>query len=94
MGSTHVEPQVFDLIIVGAGLSGIAALHHIRSRFPSWRIRVLEAASGVGGTWWYNCYPGARVDTESLSYAFSFDKDIVNEWSWKDTFSTQAETLK
>lgn len=94
MGSLEVEPQVFDLIIIGAGLSGVAALHHLRNRFPSWKIRVLEAAPGVGGTWYYNCYPGARVDTESLSYAFSFDKDIVQEWSWKDTFSTQADTLK
>lgn len=94
MGSINVDDQSFDAIILGAGLSGLCALHHLRKRFPSWRIRVLEAAPNVGGVWWYNCYPGARVDTESLSYAFSFDKDIIDQWSWKDTFSTQADMLK
>lgn len=95
MGSTsHVDTETFDAVILGAGLSGLCALHHIRKQFPTWRIRVLEAASNVGGTWWHNCYPGARVDTESLSYAFSFDQDIINEWSWKDTFSTQADMLQ
>lgn len=84
----------FDVLIVGAGLSGLCSLYHIRERFPSWRIRLLEAATDVGGTWWWNRYPGARFDSESVSYAFSWDKDLLQEWHWKEAFSPQPETLK
>lgn len=70
MGSTDTETQTFDLLIIGAGLSG------------------------VGGTWRHNCYPGARVDTESLSYAFSCDEDLVQAWSWREAFATQADVLR
>lgn len=94
MGSTDTETQTFDLLIIGAGLSGVAALHHLRTRFPAWRIRLLEAAPGVGGTWRHNCYPGARVDTESLSYAFSCDEDLVQAWSWREAFATQVDVLR
>ncbi|KAI9691938.1 MAG: hypothetical protein M1822_008011 [Bathelium mastoideum] len=83
-----------DVLIIGAGLSGLCALHHIRKRFPQWRIRVLEAASDVGGTWFWNCYPGARFDSESVSYGFSFDQSILDSWRWKEAFSSQPETLK
>lgn len=92
MGSTQVER--FDVLIIGAGLSGICSLYHLKKRFPSWRIRVLEAAEGVGGTWFWNRYPGARVDSESLSYAFSFDKELMNEWHWKESFAPQSEILR
>ncbi|KAJ5912982.1 hypothetical protein N7504_001865 [Penicillium tannophilum] len=92
MGSTQVEN--YDVLIIGAGLSGVCSLYHMRKRFPSWRIRVLEAAESVGGTWNWNRYPGARVDSESLSYAFSFDKDLMNEWHWKETFAPQSEILR
>ncbi|KAJ5735957.1 uncharacterized protein N7483_001082 [Penicillium malachiteum] len=66
----------------------------IWKRFPSWRIRVLEAAESVGGTWNWNRYPGARVDSESLSYAFSFDEELMNEWHWKESFAPQSEILR
>ena len=79
----------YDVLIIGAGLSGICALHHIRKRFPHWKIRVLEAGSEVGGTWWWNCYPGARFDSESLSYSFSFDESILDDWHWTESFSPQ-----
>lgn len=92
MGSTQTEH--YDVLIIGAGLSGICTLYHLRKRFPSWRIRVLEAAQSVGGTWYWNCYPGARVDSESLSYAFSFDRDLLNEWHWKESFAPQSEILR
>ncbi|KAL6889096.1 cyclohexanone monooxygenase [Trichoderma evansii] len=86
--------QDFDVFIIGAGLSGICALHHIRKRFPQWRVKVVEAASDVGGTWFWNCYPGARFDSESTSYSFSFDQSILDDWHWKESFSPQQETLK
>lgn len=83
--------QTFDVLIIGAGLSGVCSLHHIRERFPSWRVGVLEAGSDVGGTWYWNRYPGARIDTESLSYQYSFDKELLDEWNWDDEFSTQPK---
>ncbi|KAJ9654504.1 hypothetical protein H2198_006447 [Neophaeococcomyces mojaviensis] len=93
MGSWSPEER-FDVLIIGAGLSGICSLHHIRQRFPSWKVKVLEAGDGVGGTWYWNRYPGARFDSESVSYGFSFDKEILDQWHWKEAFSPQTETLK
>jgi cation diffusion facilitator CzcD-associated flavoprotein CzcO len=92
MGS--ITQKTYDVLIIGAGLSGICSLQHIRSRFPSWRVAVLEAGSDVGGTWYWNSYPGCRIDTESLSYSFSFDKELLDEWEWKDSFSSQPEMHK
>jgi cation diffusion facilitator CzcD-associated flavoprotein CzcO len=86
--------EPYDVLIIGAGLSGICSLYHIRERFPSWRVKVLEAGDGVGGTWYWNRYPGARFDSESLSYSYSWDKDLLDEWHWKEAFSPQPETLK
>lgn len=92
MGSVSYEEH--DVLIIGAGLSGISSLHHFRERFPSWRIKVLEAGSEVGGTWYWNCYPGARFDSESISYQLSWDKEFLQEWDWKEAFAAQPETLK
>ena len=95
MGSIDVdEEKRYDVLILGAGLSGICSLYHIRRRFPSWRIRVLEAGSGPGGTWYWNRYPGARFDSESVTYGFSWDKELLDQWHWKEAFSPQPETLK
>lgn len=95
MGSLPTQAeQAYDVLIIGAGLSGICSLIHIRKRFPSWRVRVIEAGEDVGGTWYWNRYPGCRFDSESLSYGFSFDKDLLEEWHWKEAFSSQAETHK
>lgn len=95
MGSWSTEDsQRFDVLVVGAGLSGICSLYHIRQCFPTWKVKVLEAGDGVGGTWYWNRYPGARFDSESVSYGYSFDKDILEEWHWKESFSPQPQTLK
>ena len=91
MGLSSSKQVNYDVLILGSGLSGVCSLHNMRNRFPDWRVKVLERAPDVGGTWYYNSYPGCRVDTESLSYCFSFDKELLEEWQWKETFSTQAD---
>ena len=91
--STHPD-HTYDVLILGAGISGICSLHHIRERFPSWSVKAIEAGEGVGGIWYWNRYPGARFDSESISYQFSFDPEILDQWHWKEAFSPQAETLK
>jgi cation diffusion facilitator CzcD-associated flavoprotein CzcO len=73
-------------------MSGMYEL--IRLRALGLRVRVFEAGTGVGGTWYWNRYPGARFDSESYSYGFSFDKDLLQEWSWSEHFAPQPETLR
>ena len=70
----------FDVIVVGAGFSGLYALHHLREL--GLRVRVLEKAHTVGGTWLVNRYPGARCDIESIEYSYSFSEEIQQEWVW------------
>lgn len=94
MGSMPTARETFDVLVIGSGLSGLCSLYHIRQRFPYWRVKVLDAAPDVGGTWYWNCYPGCRFDSESISYGFSFDKDLLQNWDWTETFAPQAETLK
>lgn len=84
-------PQ-YDVLIIGAGLSGLYSLHKIRQL--GLRARVLEAASDVGGTWFWNRYPGARFDSESYSYNFFFSQEILDEWDWTEHFASQPETLR
>ncbi|KAG5659830.1 hypothetical protein KAF25_002389 [Fusarium avenaceum] len=94
MGSVPQSTNTFDVLILGAGLSGLCSLYQLKKRFPDWRIKVLDAAPDVGGTWYWNSYPGCRFDSESLSYCFSFDKELLDEWHWKEAFSPQPETHK
>ncbi|KAF9874364.1 phenylacetone monooxygenase [Colletotrichum karsti] len=82
----------YDVLIVGGGLSGIFSLHRIREL--GLRTRVLEAGSAEGGTWFWNRYPGARFDSESYSYIFSFSQEVLDEWDWTEHFSPQTETLR
>ena len=82
----------YDVIVIGAGISGLYQLY--RARELGLRVRVLEAGTGVGGTWYWNRYPGARFDSESYSYAYSFSKELLAEWDWSEHFSAQPETLR
>ncbi|NOT53988.1 MAG: NAD(P)/FAD-dependent oxidoreductase [Deltaproteobacteria bacterium] len=81
--------EQFDAIIIGAGLTGLYQLYKLRQLGLS--VRVYEAGSGVGGTWYWNRYPGARFDSESYSYGYSFSEELLQEWDWKEHFSGQPE---
>src|SRR5438045_1279853 len=82
----------FDVLIVGAGISGLYQL--LKLRELGLKVRVLEAGTGVGGTWYWNRYPGARFDSESYSYGYSFSQELLDEWHWTEHFSPQPETLR
>ncbi|MBV9504407.1 MAG: NAD(P)/FAD-dependent oxidoreductase [Acidobacteriia bacterium] len=82
----------FDVVIVGAGFAGLYALHRLRSL--GFSARVYEAASGVGGTWFWNRYPGARCDVESLEYSYSFSDELEQEWQWTERYASQPEILR
>lgn len=78
-----------DIIVVGAGMSGLYALKELRDR--GHRVIVLERAPGIGGTWYWNRYPGARCDIPSLEYSFGFDPELEQEWNWTEHFAAQPE---
>ena len=80
-----------DAVIVGAGFAGLYMLHRMRAQGMT--ARVFEAGSGVGGTWFWNRYPGARCDVNSLEYSYSFSEDLQQEWAWTERFATQPEIL-
>jgi cyclohexanone monooxygenase len=81
----------FDAIVVGAGFAGLYMLHKLRTQ--GFTVRLFERADGVGGTWWWNRYPGARCDVESLAYSYSFDEALQQEWTWSERYAPQAEIL-
>jgi cyclohexanone monooxygenase len=81
----------YDAIIVGAGISGLHLLHRLRSIGLS--TLVIEQASGVGGTWFWNRYPGARCDIESMTYSYSWSHELEQEWTWTERYAGQAEIL-
>src|SRR5712675_3481269 len=82
----------YDAIVIGAGLSGMYQLYRLREL--GMRVRVFEAGTNVGGTWYWNRYPGARFDSESYTYGYSFSRELLNEWHWKERFSGQPENLR
>ena len=89
MGQPFKEP--LDAVIVGAGFSGLYALYRLqKSEFD---VRVIEAASGVGGTWYWNRYPGARCDIESMQYSYQFSEELQQEWKWSERYASQPEIL-
>ena len=76
-----------DVVVVGAGFAGMYMLHRLRTH--GYSVRVFEAGTDVGGTWYWNRYPGARCDVESLEYSYSFDKDLEQDWEWTERYSSQ-----
>ena len=90
---THDKPaSTVDAVIVGAGFAGMYMQHRLRSLGLS--VRNFEAATGVGGTWFWNRYPGARCDVESMQYSFSFLNELQQEWKWSEKFAAQPEILR
>jgi cation diffusion facilitator CzcD-associated flavoprotein CzcO len=87
-----VRTERCEVAIIGAGLSGMYQLYRLRQLGLS--VRAFEAGDGVGGTWYWNRYPGARFDSESWTYGFSFSDELLQEWSWSEHFSPQPETLR
>ena len=86
------RPIEVDVVIVGAGFSGLYLLHKLRAL--GLRTQVFEGASDVGGTWYWNRYPGARCDVESMQYSYSFSEELQQEWQWSERFSGQPEILR
>ena len=83
------EVEQFDAIIIGAGVTGLYQLYRLRQLGLS--VRVFEDGSGVGGTWYWNRYPGCRFDSESYTYGYSFSEELLQEWDWKEHYSGQPE---
>ena len=81
----------YDVVIVGAGFAGMYMLH--RARGLGLTARVFEAGDGVGGTWYWNRYPGARCDVESMEYSYQFSEELQQEWEWTERYATQPEIL-
>ncbi|WP_398471951.1 flavin-containing monooxygenase [Tardiphaga sp.] len=80
----------FDAVVIGAGVAGLYQLYKLRE--IGLRVRIFETGSAVGGTWYWNRYPGARFDSESWTYGYSFSKELLEEWTWEEHFSAQPDT--
>ncbi|MGH8979398.1 MAG: flavin-containing monooxygenase [Acidimicrobiales bacterium] len=89
--ATAPSPKSVDVLVVGAGFSGLYALHRLRGL--GFSVEVVEAGTGLGGTWFWNRYPGARCDVESLDYSYSFTEDLQQEWRWSERYPAQPEVL-
>jgi cation diffusion facilitator CzcD-associated flavoprotein CzcO len=86
------DAGLLDVVVVGAGFAGLYALHKLRSQGLS--VRLIEAAPELGGTWYYNRYPGARCDVESVDYCYSFSDELQQDWTWTEKYATQPEILR
>ena len=82
----------FDAVVIGAGFGGMYMLHRLRVK--GFKVRVFEAGKGVGGTWYWNRYPGARCDVESVQYSYQFSPELQQEWEWTERYATQPEILR
>ncbi|MGF7120117.1 flavin-containing monooxygenase [Rhodococcus sp. TAF43] len=82
----------YDAVVVGAGIAGVYAVYRLRKQGLT--VRAFEAASGVGGVWFWNRYPGARCDVESVDYSYSFSPELEQEWDWSEKYATQPEILR
>jgi cyclohexanone monooxygenase len=89
--ASNAKPD-FDVIIVGGGLAGLYSIYRLRKQ--GLKVRAYEAGDGVGGTWFWNRYPGCRCDVESMEYSYAFDDDLQQEWVWPERYGTQPEILR
>ena len=85
------ESEALDAVIVGAGIAGLYLVYRLRELGLT--IKVFETGSDLGGTWFWNRYPGARFDSESYSYGYSWSQELLEEWEWTEHFAGQPETL-
>jgi cyclohexanone monooxygenase len=92
MSDTTVGAATLDAVVVGAGFAGLYMLHRLRGL--GFSARVYEAGAGVGGTWYWNRYPGARCDVDSLEYSYSFSEELDREWQWSERYASQPEILR
>ena len=92
LSKNDAHQNYFDAIIVGAGFAGMYMLYKLRCM--GLRIQVYERGDNVGGTWYWNRYPGARCDLESMEYSYSFDEKLQQDWNWKEKYGTQPELLE
>jgi cyclohexanone monooxygenase len=90
--SAKSQADAYDVVVVGAGFAGMYMLHRLRGL--GFSVRVYEQGSGVGGTWYWNRYPGARCDVESMQYSYSFSDELQQEWDWSERYASQPEILK
>ena len=86
------ESRDFDVVVAGAGFAGMYLLHRLRGL--GFSTKVLEAGADVGGTWYWNRYPGARCDIQSLDYSYSFDPELDSDWQWTEKYAPQPEILR
>jgi cyclohexanone monooxygenase len=86
------QADAYDVVVVGAGFAGMYMLYRLRGL--GFSVRVYEQGSGVGGTWYWNRYPGARCDVESMQYSYSFSDELQQEWDWSERYAPQPEILK
>src|SRR5882757_5350470 len=92
-GNSHAASAgAYDVVVVGAGFAGMYMLHRLRGQGVS--VRVYEQGGDVGGTWYWNRYPGARCDVESMQYSYSFSDELQQEWDWSERYAPQPEILK
>jgi cyclohexanone monooxygenase len=92
-GKSHAAgAETYDVVVVGAGFAGMYMLHRLRGLGLS--VRVYEQGGDIGGTWYWNRYPGARCDVESMQYSYSFSDDLQQEWDWSERYAPQPEILK
>ena len=91
-GPDQGREQAFDVVVVGAGFAGLYMLHRLRGL--GFSARVYEQGGDVGGTWYWNRYPGARCDIESMQYSYSFSEELQQEWDWSERYASQPEILR
>lgn len=92
MNASTPSATALDVVIVGAGFGGLYAIHKFRQQ--GLNVRAFEAGDGVGGTWYWNRYPGARCDVESMEYSYSFSDELQQEWKWSEKYAQQGEILR